>query len=571
MSQDHQPALEKSAPLSQDDVSPSDGVLRADSVPAEDPMQLLIQASQAAESLHSRFAELQTRQAEITGEQDQLKADRTAFEIRASEFAKQVARDRVEQRQIRAQLDDEAARVRKLAQSLEEGHTRLGKAGDDLEKERIQLRQTLSSELASDRDELRTQQEALRDERTALEQRQSELEESFEEQQSLAQRELEQERELLRERVREEFSSEFSQLHREQQEWNERCKLERDQLSDETESLQQQREMLGEQISNEQSRLRDELEKRRQKLLTEQTNLQRRYRFQFEHLARARNDFDEEVRQLRRDQQSFRTERHRFQEQHRMQLGQLSHIRTLLDEREASLRRELRFIERSRTASQMDIQRQQRQLQEHRDTINHELDERSRQVVLQEESISQSTQRLTEKTRQLSRLRSDLDTQQRDLLELRIILEDIRGDLQKQDSEADLSVRQQNARESLQSFFNELHQRIHDERQEVERQITQLEEDRAAFRVDRKQLEDWFEKNHDTLQPSAAAVTSEPSAEYLQLKDELDQLHTDRTEECVRSEKKIRSLLDELESLRRTGFARIPATEPHEDTQRPAA
>ena len=219
----------------------------------------------------------------------------------------------------------------------------------------------------------------------------------------------------------------------------------------------------------------------------------------------------------------------------------------------------------------MDIRRQQRQMQEHRDAVNQELDERSRQVVLQEESISRSTQRHAEKTRQLSRLRSDLDAQQRDLLELRIILEEVQGTLQTEESAAEVTVRQRKARESLQGFFDELHQRIRKERQEVESQITQLKEDRAAFRIDRKQLEEWFEQNQDALLSTPAISPSEPAAEQVQLKKELDELRTQRERECIRSETKIRSLLDELESLRRSGFDRRPSVESLEDLQRPAA
>ncbi len=568
MSQDHQPQTDQGAGVPQNDVHTSDVV----ELPAPaDPMQVLMQASQAAESLQSRFAELQQRQVEINGERDQLTADRTAFEDRAGEFAEQVARDRVEQRQLRSELDEETQRVKQLAQSLEERHTRLRQTQTELDVERVRLQQTMSDELASDREALQAEREALNNERAALVQQQAEQEASLEERHQQAVQQIETERECLREGIREEFNSELSQLNRERHEWKDRQQLEHDQLRDESETLQQQRELLGEQISAEQSRLRDELETRRQTLLTEQTNLQRRYRFQFDHLARARSDFDSEVRQLRRDQQSFRAERQQFQEQHRLQLVMLSRIRDLLDERDGSLKREQRVMKRRCTAVQMDLQRQQKQLQEHRDSVNHELDERTRQVSLQEGSISRSTQRLAEKTQQLNRLRAELDSQQRDLLELRIIVEEVQGDLHRQYSDADMTSRQRQARESLVSFFEELHQRIRDERQEVEQLAIELEQNRAAFRCDREELEKWFKRNAGVLEETAAEAPSEPSEEVLVLKNELDHLRSEWAADCSHSEARIRSLLEELETLQRSGFWQHPPNEAEEDSLRAAA
>lgn len=571
MSQDHQAPAEHGAADSQSDVPASDVPARADQTSLTDPMQVLLQASQAAESLQSRFAELQIMQAEISRDRGQLTADRAAFENRASEFAEHVARDRGEQRQIRSELDEETQRVRQLADSLEEGHGRLRQSETELAGERIQLQQTLTDELAADRAALQAEHEALNVERAQMTRQQAELEASFEERQRQADEQLDTERATLRDKIREEFNSEFSQLNRERQEWNDQQQLEQDQLRDEAENLQQQRELLGEQISAEQSRLRNELEKRRQALLTEQTNLQRRYRFQFEHLARARNDFDNEVYQLRRDQQSFRAERHRFQEQHRMQLVKLSRIRELLEEREASLKREQRVVERNRAVIQMDLQRQQQQLQEHRDAVNHELEERTRQVSLQEGSISETTQRLAEKTQQLNRLRSDLDAQQRDLLELRIIMEEVQGDLQKRYSDAELGSRQQKARESLEGFFDELHQRIREERQELESQVCDLEANRSAFRRDRQKLEQWFEHNQGLLNQTPVDSPSEQSCERLVPAEELDRLRIEWDADLSLTEAKLRAALDELETLQRSKSFEAPPEESEEDPQRSAA
>ena len=62
MSQDHQPQTDQGAAVPQDVEDMSEFV---ESSAPTDPMQVLIQASQAAEALQSRFAELQQLQADI--------------------------------------------------------------------------------------------------------------------------------------------------------------------------------------------------------------------------------------------------------------------------------------------------------------------------------------------------------------------------------------------------------------------------------------------------------------------------------------------------------------------------
>ena len=574
MSQDHQlptDRIDPGAAAPQQDAQPTDGVAQPNSSILADPMQVLMQASQAAESLQSLFAELQQRQAEIDGQREQLTADGAAFEKRAREFAEQVARERSELRQLKSDLEEESRRVGKLADSLEDGHSQLRQSQADLDAERARLREAVNDELASDREALQAQHESLEKARATLNQQHAEREALFEEQQLKSARQLERERETLREGIREEFDSEFSQLNRERQEWKNRQQLEQDQLRDEAENMQQQRELLGEQISAEQQRLRDELETRRQALLTEQTNLQRRYRFQFEHLSRARTDFDGELRQFRRDQQNFHAEYRQFQEQHRLQLVRLNRIRELLQERERSLKREQRVISRSRTAVQMDLQRQQAQLQEHRESVNHELEERTRQVSLQEQTISRSTQRLAEKTQQLHRLRGELDAQHRDLLELRIIVEEVHGELQRHYSEADVTSRRRQARESLVSFFDELHQRVRKERLEVEQQTRELEQTRSAFRSDREQLKLWFEENQSIKQPTTSMAPAEPSADVLLMKNELDQLRSEWVADRIQSEARLRSLLDELDTLQRSGFWQRPPDAAEDESPSAAA
>ena len=185
MSQDHQRPFDQGAAVPQYDASRLDGA-----VPSEptDPMAVLLQASQAAESLQSRFAELQTRQAEINRERDQLAANRVAFENRAKQFADQAALDLAEQRQIRSELERETRRVKQLTDSLEEGHAHQEQVQAELDAERIRLQQAMGAELATERQSLQDEMQKMSDERSAIAVRQAELETAFD----LRQRKVEQ-------------------------------------------------------------------------------------------------------------------------------------------------------------------------------------------------------------------------------------------------------------------------------------------------------------------------------------------------------------------------------------------
>ena len=91
--------------------------------PDQDALQVLLQASAAAESLQQRFGELQSRQTELTAERSQLSADRTAFEQRARQFAEQVARDRSTQREVTAELEQRQHEVSQRQTEQEQQQT----------------------------------------------------------------------------------------------------------------------------------------------------------------------------------------------------------------------------------------------------------------------------------------------------------------------------------------------------------------------------------------------------------------------------------------------------------------
>ena len=142
----------------------------------QDALQVLLQASAAAEGLQRRFSELQRLQANLVSERNQLGADRTAFESRAREFADQVARDRTMQREVTAELDQRQQQLRHLQAELEQQRELLEENREELDAKRQRLHEAVNAELAREREAMQRQRDAIEAERQKLLERSEQLE-----------------------------------------------------------------------------------------------------------------------------------------------------------------------------------------------------------------------------------------------------------------------------------------------------------------------------------------------------------------------------------------------------------
>ncbi len=534
-----------------------------------DALQILLQASAAAETLQNRFSELQLRRSELAAEHRQLEADRRAFEQHAQEFVSQVARDRSLQREMQLELEQRLARATEKEEAIDRTAAELKAAQRSLSEERVVLKQALKAELDDERQQLEEQRRQLAEERRQTNLTRDEYHREHTERLQQIELILNTEKQKLADRVRDEISSELAQLNREKQEWRQQREQQKTELQQQAEDLQQQREVFGEQLEAEQQRLREEVEKRRQMLLTEQSNLQRRYRFQFEHLGRAREDLEIEVRELRREQQLLRTDRHRFSEQHRLRFTQLLRIRQKLEETEASLGRELRLIERTRTAAMSDIGRLQRRAEEEREAMLQDLETRRVRLRQQEHSLTELAQRLEERSQRLARLRAELDKTQGEILEQRLAIEEAKSGLFRDPTASEIArARLEQARGDVQVFFDRVRGQINSERDKIEIASAELTERQQQFRRDRAELENWFAEREAMLQArSADSVVDELQqqleARQIQLQEFQERWKADRRE----AEHSIRELLDQLTSLEIKAFESAGTGQPYNPAQ----
>ena len=513
-----------------------------------DALRILFQASAAAESLQQRFSELQQRRAALTSDHQQLEADRRAFEQRAQEFATQVARERTEQREIIAELEQRLGKVGQQEELVQRHAAELRSAQRSLAEERVILKASVRAELDEERMKVSQERMLLDAERDRLRaQAQHERQEHADRLQAIAE-ELKTERARLAEKARDELATEIILLNRQKAEWERAHESQLLEIKQQGEDLQQQREMFGQQVDVEQQRLREEIEKKRQSILTEQSNLQRRYRFQFEHLTRAKEDLEIELREFRREQQMFRSERLRFLEQHRLRFRQLEHIRQLLVEREGSIDRETRIAERTQNAIMAEIQRQQRRSEEERDAILRDIESRQRRTKQQEASFADLVARLEERSQRLNRLRAELDQTQSEILEQRLVTEEARTSLVRDAASSEIArARLEQARGDVQSFFERLHSQVAAERDKVELTAIDVAERQQQFRNDRAELESWFAKREEELSSRVAGSVVDEQQQLIEtIQGELATLQDRWKRDRCAAEKTIRDLLDQL-------------------------
>jgi hypothetical protein len=513
-----------------------------------DALRILFQASAAAESLQHRFSELQQRRAELNSDQQQLEADRRAFEQRAQEFAAQVARERTEQREMMAELEQRLGKVAQQEELIQRHAAELRSAQRSLAEERVVLKASVRAELDEERMKVSQERMLLDAERDRLRaQAEHERQEHADRLQAIAE-ELKTERARLAEKAREELATEIVLLNRQKAEWEQAHEAQLLELQQQGEDLQQQREIFGQQVDAEQQRLREEIEKKRQSILTEQSNLQRRYRFQFEHLTRAKEDLEIELREFRREQQMFRSERLRFLEQHRLRFRQLEHIRQLLVDREGSIDRETRIAERTQNAIMAEIQRQQRRSEEERDAILRDIESRQRRTRQQEASLADLVARMEERSQRLNRLRAELDQTQSEILEQRLVTEEARTSLVRDAASSEIArAKLEQARGDVQSFFERLHSQVAVERDKVELTAVDVAERQQQFRNDRAELELWFAKREEELSSRVAGSVVDEQQQLIEtIQGELATLQDRWKRDRCAAEKTIRDLLDQI-------------------------
>ncbi|MFN8706832.1 MAG: hypothetical protein ACK50J_09145, partial [Planctomyces sp.] len=468
----------------------------------------------------------------------------------------QVAADRSAQRELHAELEHRSARIAQQEETLERQLTELRAAQRTLNEERVLQKQAIRAELEEERQKIQTLRQELEAEREQLAQRRENDRVEHTLRLEEADGQLRTEKQRLTERLREEFASELSQLNREKQEWRQFRDQQKAELQQQAEDLQQQREVFGEQLETEQLRIREELEKRRQMLLTEQSNLQRRYRFQFEHLGRAKEDLELEVRELRREQQMFRAERLRFLEQHRLRFHQLEKIRSYLDGKETSLSRESRIVERSRAAAMSDIRRQQQRSEEEREAIAREMENRQKKLRQQETAMAELAARLEDKSQRLARLRSELDHTQGEILEHRLTIEESRIALVREGSVGESNqARLEQAQNDVHSWFDRLRSQLNAERDRLESAAAEISERQAQFRNDRAELEQWFTERESALQARfSSAVVDELRAIAEAQKQQIAELQERSLADRREAERGLRELQDQLAAYEMRAF-----------------
>jgi chromosome segregation ATPase len=228
-------------------------------------------------------------------------------------------------------------------------------------------------------------------------------------------------------------------------------------------------------------------------------------------------------------------------------------------------------IDRDRVSAELEIRRQNERLQEHRTSVVQDLDSRARRLQQGEQSSAETAQRLEQRLQHVTQMRAELDLQQREILEQRLLLEELQASARQQSLPTRGTAQFEQAQKSVVQFFEKLHHPLRAERDRLEAKFSELASRQEQFRKDREELERWFadqeaslaEKSHD----DSGVVEIQMATVEGELAKTRRQWHSDRKE----SEATIRQLLDELAERESAAFHQPPPRLDDDGEQRVAA
>ena len=178
---------------------------------------------------------------------------------------------------------------------------------------------------------------------------------------------------------------------------------------------------------------------------------------------------------------------------------------------------ELEDSERILQAQMADIADQRQQLQSKqelfiqqrssdREQFEKEIDQIQTGLKRRWRQLQQRSKTLTGRRQALERLHTDVMRMYREMTEMRLITEELWGQLNKQVSPAKLTKSMATLRRKLADQFQMASESLTVKRQELSEMVTRLRENHAKLREQRDQMQGWLTRQHDEFEQQAARL-----------------------------------------------------------------
>lgn len=317
-------------------------------------------------------------------------------------------------------------------------------------------------------------------------------------------------------------------------------------------NLEAERACFRHEIDEQRGAASAEIEHARAEFRQEKLLQENRFRFQQDHLQKARQDFETSQIETRFELQVLRA----YQEQYRAQLDlrsrQLAHFRDILQEREQSLNRERETLGRSRNALDEAHQQDQARLARLQSAWEMEREQREADLRRQHDLLTTHAGNLEARRQRLDQLRAELEETNRQTLELRVAVEEAYAQLAQAHGAKAARTRVDEARNVLVEYYRHTRDSLFQQRQEIDQAALRAHEQRQELAHERQSLRAWVLQQEERLRQRAADVDQLHQAQAA--RDDQWRQQRDRwVSEKLQAETLIRRLLQRLSALEGEG------------------
>ena len=518
--------------------------------------ELLLQASQVAETLRRQLHDLERRERELearsidVAEQEQ----QLAVRVREAEDEVAIARQTIEGRD--RELAQKITTCEKLLADVKAKESALDAEQQEVEQRRLRMREELGREMAAERTALQQSQREFTEQQLNFKAETDRHRKEHDELLDAVERNLAQEREKLHARLSAELDREKGEFEKLRAQWNSDKEKELAEILREREmsdtALQRAEEEL-EELRRAQSQ---DLQRQKESFFAEQQELARqvkqergvfenRARFQEDHLQKMRAQIEADQREMRTAEQRFRVDLEERATQLRLRANQLNHHRGLLEERETSLAREREVLAKSRLSLAAEVQADKdRHVREH-ETWQQDRDAQQAEIRRQQDMLSLHAENLENRRARLDQLRTELEETHRQTLEMRMLVEDAWAQFVEAAGEPAAKERMDRAREALSQHYRRLRDGLSQERNDLLHSQTLLQQQKDELRAERQKLGEWAASRNEALKEWQERL--ERDTETLQAREAAWRTLRDQwMQEKLEAEQIIRDLLGQL-------------------------
>ncbi len=291
-----------------------------------------------------------------------------------------------------------------------------------------------------------------------------------------------------------------------------------------------------------------EVERRAADVTRREIDVEKRARFHEDHLDRVRRDLADQRRDLERERQRQRVWIEQVEESIRLRLSHVRRYRDLVAQREQSVEHERELHQRSKLTSDHEITTIRRTLQEQWLAYDHEKQAHLAELERRTIELNQRHEALEIKSQKVEQLRCEVELANQDLLEQRVIVEQVRAEIDRTVGSPLADTRMQDIQGRLHEQWRQVRESLIEQRDELEVSRQSIQRLRDEFRSEREILTTWVGQREFQLSAVEEAVTRERSLAQ-ETENHWSAARARWREEKMEAENVIRGLLLQLEVM----------------------